>query len=99
MAQTTQALRWLITGRVQGVWFRDSTRRAATPLGIRGWVKNLPDGSVEAHVLGDASDLDRLRTTLSEGPGMARVDQIAEEALDPAAADADFHPSEFEIRY
>ena len=97
MRQDTEALRWVITGRVQGVWYRDFTRREARSLGLRGWVKNLPDGSVEARVAGPRGKLDELKERLYEGPPLGRVDGIAEEVLEPAAA-AELGPG-FEVRY
>lgn len=54
------ARKYRFYGRVQGVFFRAQTRTAAWALGLTGWVRNLPDGSVEAHVEGDAGKLDEL---------------------------------------
>jgi acylphosphatase len=65
-----------IEGRVQGVWFRESTRRQAEPLGITGYAKNLADGSVEVLACGDAAALDRLAAWLHEGPPRARVTRV-----------------------
>lgn len=65
-----------IEGRVQGVWFRESTRREALPLGITGYAKNMPDGSVEVLACGEAESLDRLAEWLQEGPRMARVSNL-----------------------
>ena len=65
-----------IEGRVQGVWFRESTRREALPLGISGYAKNLPDGSVEVLAYGQRTALDRLGEWLLEGPPMARVNHV-----------------------
>jgi acylphosphatase len=65
-----------IEGRVQGVWFRESTRRAAVPLGITGYAKNLPDGSVEVLACGEAAALDRLTEWLGQGPPMAQVTKV-----------------------
>ena len=53
-------LHLLIQGRVQGVWFRESMRREAERLGVTGWVRNAPDGSVEAVVQGSADAVDAL---------------------------------------
>lgn len=82
----SRALR--IEGRVQGVGFRWWTARTAESLGVRGWVRNLPDGAVEAHLAGDPDTLERMGARLREGPGPARVDRVVElgeaEALPPA---------------
>ncbi|MGK2924428.1 MAG: acylphosphatase [Lysobacterales bacterium] len=71
-----------IEGRVQGVWFRESTRRAAVPLGITGYAKNLADGSVEVLACGEPAALDRLTEWLKHGPPMARVTQVESRATD-----------------
>jgi acylphosphatase len=65
-----------IEGRVQGVWFRESTRRAAVPLGITGYAKNLANGSVEVLACGEPAALDRLTEWLKQGPPMAQVTKV-----------------------
>lgn len=60
-------------GRVQGVWFRDSTRREAERLHIRGHAINLPDGGVEVLAHGTTAALDELATWLRSGPPLAQV--------------------------
>ncbi len=71
--------RWLVAGRVQGVWFRESTRRHAEKLeGVRGWVRNLPDGQVEVCAEGGSAELDRLAEYLEAGPQMASVEGVVE---------------------
>jgi len=77
---------------VQGVWFRDSTRREARRLGICGYAKNLPNGDVEVLAVGEESALDALRVWLHEGPPLAYVTDVSEESVE--AQD----PSGFEIR-
>ncbi len=67
-----------MSGRVQGVWFRDSTRREAEQLGITGYAINLPDGDVEVLACGDAAAIDRLRHWLRQGPPLASVTGIEE---------------------
>jgi acylphosphatase len=62
-----------IEGRVQGVWFRESTRRAAAALGITGYAKNLADGSVEVLACGKPEALAQLAEWLKQGPPMAQV--------------------------
>ena len=61
------------SGLVQGVFFRQSTRDQATLLGITGWVRNLPDGSVEGRATGEAALLETFRTWLNHGPVAATV--------------------------
>jgi len=65
-----------VEGRVQGVLFRESTRRAARPLGITGYAKNMEDGSVQVLACGEREALDRLSKWLEQGPPMAQVDKI-----------------------
>ena len=65
-----------VEGRVQGVWFRESTRREAEPLGIRGYARNLEDGSVEVLACGDTPALDHLAEWLKQGPPMASVTRV-----------------------
>lgn len=72
------ARRFIVEGRVQGVFFRDSTRRFAAPLGLCGHAINLPDGTVEVKACGSVDAIDKLRRWLAEGPPMARVNRVTE---------------------
>ena len=63
-----------VGGKVQGVWFRASTRETATRLGVRGWVRNLPDGDVEAVFEGLRPAVEGAVAWCQEGPPAARVD-------------------------
>jgi acylphosphatase len=71
-----------IEGRVQGVWFRESTRRTAVPLGITGYARNLSDGSVEVLACGERAALDRLTEWLKQGPPMAQVTRVESRVTD-----------------
>ncbi len=62
-----------VSGRVQGVWFRESTRRKALELGLRGWVRNCPDGSVEAVFEGEETADRSALEFVREGPPLSRV--------------------------
>ena len=73
--------RYIVTGRVQGVWFRGSTRGEAQRLGITGHAVNRPDGSVEVVACGSEAALDALGEWLWSGPDMARVDSVTREGL------------------
>ncbi len=72
-------VRWLVGGRVQGVGFRAFARREAAGLGIRGTVRNLPDGRVEIHAAAEPETLERFRERIAAGPSFGRVDRIDEE--------------------
>lgn len=65
--------RCVVSGRVQGVWFRASTRDRARQLGLRGWAVNLPDGRVEVLACGPAQAVEALRLWLRQGPELAQV--------------------------
>lgn len=70
------ALKAFVYGRVQGVYFRDFADRHARQLGLTGYVRNLPDRSVEVYAEGDRQYLERLLEVLKEGPPGARVDNL-----------------------
>lgn len=72
-----------ITGRVQGVGFRYFTLKAAQEWRIKGWVKNLPDGSVLLRAVGDDSAMAQFRLRLRQGPRFGRVDLLEETLLSP----------------
>lgn len=71
-------VRLIIRGRVQGVWFRDSTRRQAGLLNVYGWVKNRPDGAVEVLAEGPEKAVKKLVAWCYAGPSAARVDRVKE---------------------
>ena len=68
--------RALVEGKVQGVWFRGSTREQARKLGVNGWAKNLPDGRVEVLMCGSEEAVAQLQQWLHEGPPMASVSAV-----------------------
>ncbi len=72
-----------VKGRVQGVWFRDSTRREAERLNITGYARNLPSGDVEVLAIGSDAALDALGHWLRDGPPLAKVDEVLESAAEP----------------
>jgi acylphosphatase len=69
-------VRIVITGRVQGVWFRDSMRDVARREGVSGWVRNRSDGAVEAEIEGPKDAVDRVVAWCHEGSPRARVDGV-----------------------
>jgi acylphosphatase len=68
--------RVLISGRVQGVWFRESCKQEATARGVTGWVRNLSDGRVEAVLEGPEAAVARVVQWCGHGPAHARVDRV-----------------------
>jgi acylphosphatase len=84
-----QCRRFVVTGRVQGVFFRASTQDTARGLGLTGWVRNLPNGDVEVLACGAPNVLDQLQAWLWQGPPSATVRHVA--AFDCASEEfADF---------
>lgn len=69
----------VVTGRVQGVGFRNYVRNVAHALGLAGYVKNLSDGSVEVAAEGNEDAIEELRMQLYKGPAFSRVDNITED--------------------
>jgi acylphosphatase len=68
--------RVVVRGRVQGVFFRDTTRRRAEAAGVAGWVSNRPDGAVEAVFEGEQEAVEELVRFCRRGPGRAEVDSV-----------------------
>lgn len=87
------ARRYRVSGRVQGVGFRFFVSEAADREGLHGWVRNLPDGAVEAQAEGEAEALERFERQLRQGPRLSRVD-----LLDVTEVAATGHDSGFTIR-
>ena len=79
-----------VTGRVQGVFFRQSAREQAERLGLSGWVRNLPDGSVEALFAGERLLVEQAVAWCRQGPPRARVDEVVVMWLDGPAETGDF---------
>lgn len=71
-----------VTGRVQGVWFRHFTREQAEANGLTGWVRNLPDGRVEALLCGEEKAVRHVEAWLSTGPELANVADVSSEDQD-----------------
>ncbi len=74
--------RCIVKGRVQGVWFRRFTQNIAHELGISGWVRNLPDGSVEVEASVPEDAYEAFLQALHEGPPLARVDEVLVQPID-----------------
>jgi len=90
MAEIARHVR--VIGQVQGVFYRAWCQAQARELAISGWVRNCPDGSVEAHVQGDEADVGRMIERMRAGPANARVEDVDVES---AALDSS---GRFELR-
>lgn len=77
-----------VTGRVQGVSFRAWTKEQAQSLGVSGWVRNTPDGHVEAHVEGDDAAVEQMTECMRRGPSSARVEDVRTWNVEPCDFDA-----------
>jgi len=73
---TVVRVRVTVRGRVQGVWYRDTCDRVARSIGVNGWVRNLPDGSVQVVAEGEREFVDGLLEWCQEGPPQANVTEI-----------------------
>jgi acylphosphatase len=89
---STVARHLTISGRVQGVFFRDSLRREAQARGVSGWARNTEEGTVEAVLEGESADVDRVVDWCRAGPSRAEVDEVRVGEREPAGL------SGFEIR-
>ena len=93
MMGAMKAIQARVTGRVQGVSFRWYTQEQARRLGVVGWVRNEPDGSVLVHAEGEDEAVDALVAWCNEGPGLARVRGVAVREARPTGA------TRFEVTY
>ena len=87
-----------VRGLVQDVWFRESTRKRAVELGLAGFVRNLPDGRVEAQFIGPIAAVKQARSFVEQGPTLARVDGIEGFEIEDLTGESETVPSEFLIR-
>jgi acylphosphatase len=80
------ARRFIVSGRVQGVGFRYFVQCQAQALGLAGWVRNLPDGRVEAFMEGLLAQLEQIEELLREGPSTSRVESVESSEAAPSLA-------------
>jgi acylphosphatase len=87
---TIKRVRVWIAGRVQGVWYRSNARAKAIELGLKGWVKNLWDGRVEAVFEGETQAIKEIIEWCKKGPPLAKVRQIEVKWEEPTGEFVDF---------
>ena len=85
---------FIVRGQVQGVFFRAWTQGMARELGVRGWVRNRPDGSVETHGAGAVEMMREFQARLAVGSAASRVDEV-----EPIPSEMELPSEGFEIRY
>lgn len=90
MTTAKVARKFLIKGEVQGVGYRFFAQRAAARHQVRGYVRNCPDGTVEALAEGSEGDVEEFKKDLVTGPQWSRVEQVEELSLDPTGLYASF---------
>ncbi len=71
-----------VSGRVQGVWYRQSTKEQAEANGVSGWVRNMPDGDVEALLVGEANAVHDVEAWMNQGPALANVAEVVSEVVE-----------------
>ncbi|MFI5245794.1 MAG: acylphosphatase [Gemmatimonadales bacterium] len=76
--ETRVEIRLIVTGNVQGVGFRAFLRETARALGVKGWTRNLPDGSVELEAGGEEATMAAFTRRVGAGPGWAQIDYVLE---------------------
>ncbi|MDX9714571.1 MAG: acylphosphatase [Dissulfurispiraceae bacterium] len=89
-----QRIHLSVSGQVQGVFYRAFTKKNADSLGIKGWVRNMPDGSVEAVIEGEKEAIDSMIQLCRQGPPASCVDNVV---ANPDSSQEDFDG--FQIRY
>jgi len=88
-----QSAHLIISGRVQGVFYRQTTKEKARKYGLNGWVRNLPDGRVEVQVEGRKEDVEKLIQWSRQGSSMSQVEEVKVEISQPDGLKG------FEIKY
>ena len=73
----------IISGRVQGVWFRATTKQKAEQLGLTGWVRNSPEGNVEAVIEGEVNIIQEMLEWCHHGPPLAKVENVEVKNQEP----------------
>ena len=88
---SARRVRIRISGLVQGVLFRESARREAERLGLTGWIRNEPDGSVSAEAQGHPTHVESFVEWCRDGPSLAAVDQVHVTEMAPESGASSFH--------
>ncbi len=90
MSEQIKRLHAIAHGRVQGVFFRETTRQQAQKLGLCGWVRNMADGTVETEFQGEEEAVKQLLEWLPQGSSMSQVTRVVSKNVDPVAGESEF---------
>ena len=90
MSKQIKRIHAIVHGRVQGVFFRETTRQEAQKLSLTGWVKNLADGTVESEFQGEEETVEQLLEWLQQGSPISHVTRVESRDMDPASGESGF---------
>ena len=90
MSKPIKRIHAVVHGRVQGVFFRETTCQEARKLGLSGWVRNLADGTVETEFQGEEEGVGRMLDWLPQGSSLSRVTRVENREEDPVSGESDF---------
>ncbi len=90
MNSSIKRIHAIVHGRVQGVFFRETTCRQATTLALSGWVRNLADGTVETEFQGEEKTVTRMLDWLPQGSSLSEVTRVESQEKNPVSEEADF---------
>jgi acylphosphatase len=90
MSEQTKRIHAVVHGRVQGVFFRETTCHQAEKLGLSGWVRNLANGTVETEFQGEEKGVGRMLDWLPQGSSLSRVIRVESREMDPVSGESEF---------
>ncbi len=90
MNDSIKRIHAIVHGRVQGVFFRETTCQQAKTLGLTGWVRNLADGTVETEFQGEEKTVTRMLDWLPQGSSLSEVTRVESQEKNPVSEEADF---------
>lgn len=90
MSKKIKRIHAVVHGRVQGVFFRETTRQQADILGLSGWVRNLVDGTVETEFQGEEETVVRMLDWLAQGPNLSEVTRVQSREKNPVSEESEF---------
>ena len=90
MSKSVKRIHAIVHGRVQGVFFRETTCQEAQKIGLSGWVRNLPDRTVETEFQGEKERVEQMLAWLPQGSRLSKVTRVDSREIDPVAGESGF---------